>query len=120
VLVVSNFTQLFIGDLAFLAMLIGMNNSSGNHCPFFQMKGSEFNCPHTPQLLQTKQLLMLALEQCMLPAASTRKMTANCMGVNAKGLIDINQQHILIPVLHCPMALADKTLYSFKRHVNAR
>lgn len=29
VMTVSRFNELFIGDLAFLAMLIGMNNSSG-------------------------------------------------------------------------------------------
>jgi hypothetical protein len=31
-LIISQFNELFIGDLAFLAMSIGMNNSSGWHC----------------------------------------------------------------------------------------
>jgi hypothetical protein len=43
---VSSFNELFIADLAFLAMLIGMNNSSGSHCLMCLKKGSEFNCNH--------------------------------------------------------------------------
>jgi hypothetical protein len=43
--VVNNeFNKLFIGNLAFLAMLIGMNHSAGDHCLMCALKGSEFNC----------------------------------------------------------------------------
>ncbi|CAB9527704.1 unknown protein [Seminavis robusta] len=37
--VIGRFNELFIGDLAFLAMLIGMNGSSGAHCLLCQLKG---------------------------------------------------------------------------------
>jgi hypothetical protein len=37
----------FIGDLAFLAMLIGMNHSAGDHCLMCKLKGSKFNCTHS-------------------------------------------------------------------------
>jgi hypothetical protein len=46
--VVNNkFNDLFIGNLAFLAMLIGMNHSAGDHCLMSTLKGSEFNCSAT-------------------------------------------------------------------------
>ena len=53
--VISGFNELFIGDLAFLAMLIGMNHSSGSHCLMCMKKGSEFNCDHNINNLQTKE-----------------------------------------------------------------
>jgi hypothetical protein len=40
------------------------------------------------------------------------------MGVNSKGLLSIDPQHIIIPILHCPMGLVDKTLETFKHWVN--
>ena len=42
--VISFLKQLFIGDLAFLAMLVGMNHSAGAHCLLCTSKASEFNC----------------------------------------------------------------------------
>jgi hypothetical protein len=44
-LVVTTFNELFIGDLAFLAMLIGMNKSAGAHCLMCMCKAADFNCP---------------------------------------------------------------------------
>ena len=46
--VISSFNSLFIGDLAFLAMLIGMNSSSGSHCLLCMTSRKDFNrstCP---------------------------------------------------------------------------
>ena len=55
---------------------------------------------------------MLALSR------TNRKPPANIMGVNGKGLWDIDPQRIIIPILHCPMGLVDKILESFKNWVN--
>jgi hypothetical protein len=60
---VSSFNELFIGNLAFLAMLIGMNNSSGSHCLVCLKKGSEFNCNHKQCTKHTKETLEYSLEQ---------------------------------------------------------
>jgi uncharacterized protein YbbC (DUF1343 family) len=74
-LVVTTFNELFIGDLAFLVMLIGMDKSSGAHCLMCMFKGSEFNCPmHTELPVCTKEALDECLEQYMLLSSHpTRK-----------------------------------------------
>jgi hypothetical protein len=116
---VSCFNELFIGDLAFLAMLIGMNNSSGNHCLMCMLKGSEFNCPTNVVNHRTKASLVQCLEEYMvLCSSTTRKGPPNYKGVNGAGLLDIDPQRIIIPVLHCPMGLVDKILEAFKQWVN--
>jgi hypothetical protein len=61
--VINAFNELFIGDLAFLAMLIGMNHSLGSHCLMCLLKGSEFNCEHNHLTLQTKEKLVECLEE---------------------------------------------------------
>lgn len=43
-LVVNGFNDLCIGDLAFLAMLIGMSNSDGEYCLLCDKIASPFNC----------------------------------------------------------------------------
>ena len=47
-----------------------------------------------------------------------RRTPPNYQGVNGKGLVDIDPQRIIIPILHCPMGLVDKVLESFKNWVN--
>ena len=118
--VISKFNELFIGDLAFLAMLIGMTNSAGDHCLMCMLKGSEFNCSATDMTLRTKESIVECLEQYMLVTADAQKKNkpANYYGVNGAGLWDIDPQRILIPILHCPMGLVDKVLESFKQWVN--
>jgi hypothetical protein len=117
--IVTSFNELFIGDLAFLAMLIGMNNSSGSHCLMCMFKGSQFNCNHNSLTKQTKESLIECLEEYMLLAAHpTKKAPANVRGVNNSGLWDIDPQRIIIPILHCPMGLVDKILESLKNWVN--
>jgi hypothetical protein len=118
-LIVSAFNELFIGDLAFLAMLIGMNNSSGTHCLMCMFKRSQFNCNHNSITHRTKESLVECLEEYMLAASHpTKKAPANVRGVNGSGLWDIDPQRIIIPILHCPMGLVDKILESFKHWVN--
>jgi hypothetical protein len=122
-LVISTFNELFIGDLAFLAMLVGMNNSSGAHCLMCMMTRSELNCPLHHQLeLRTKEKLVECLEQFILLSNNNnnnrKQGPANYKGVNAAGLWDIDPQRILIPILHCPMGLVDKVLEAFKKWVH--
>jgi hypothetical protein len=66
--VITQFNELFIGDLAFLAMLIGMNHSSSSHCLMCMLKGSEFNCDHNINnlTLRTKEKLVECLEEYLL------------------------------------------------------
>ena len=116
---ISEFNELFIGDLAFLAMLIGMNHSSGSHCLLCKLKGSEFNCEHSLLALRTKETLVECLEEYMLLSSRpNRRAPPNVMGVNGPGLWDIDPQRIIIPILHCPMGLVDKVLESYKQWVN--
>jgi hypothetical protein len=118
-LIITSFNELFIGDLAFLAMLIGMNNSSGSHCLMCMFKGSQFNCNHNSLTKWTKESLMECLEEYMLLVAHpTKKAPPNVRGVNCAGLWDIDPQRIIIPILHCPMGLINKVLESFKIWVN--
>jgi hypothetical protein len=119
-LVISSFNELFIGDLAFLAMLIGMNHSSSAHCLMCMLKKSEFNCAHGDLVLRTKETMEHCLEQYLLLVANRNRRAAppNYMGVNAVGLWDIDPQRIIIPILHCPMGLVDKVLESFRNWMN--
>jgi hypothetical protein len=118
-LTITSFNKLFIGDLAFLAMLIGMNNSSGSHCLMCMRKGSDFNCNHNQLTKRTKESLVNSLEEYILKSNNpTRKGPPNVNGVNGPGLWNIDPQRIIIPILHCPMGLVDKILESFKAWVN--
>jgi hypothetical protein len=118
-IVITTFNELFIGDLAFLAMLIGMNNSSGDHCLLCMFKGRQFNCNHNSITKRTRESLVDCLEQYMLLAGHpTKEPPNNVNGVNSTGLWDIDPQRIIIPILHCPMGLVDKILESFKNWVN--
>jgi hypothetical protein len=82
-------------------------------------KGSQFNCNHNSITKRTKESLVECLEEYMLAASHpTKKPPANVRGVNGNGLLDIDPQRIIIPILHCPMDLVDKILESFKQWVN--
>jgi hypothetical protein len=117
--IITTFNELFIGDLAFLAMLIGMNNSSAAHCLLCMFKGSQFNCNHNSLMRRTKEKLEECLEEYILACSHpTKRSPANIMGVNSPGLWNIDPQRIIIPILHCPMGLVDKVLEAFLAWVN--
>ena len=62
--VASNFNDLYVGDLAFLAMAIGMKNSSGAHCAHCLLKASEFNVDmQLPNDARTKASLRTCLNE---------------------------------------------------------
>ena len=119
--VVSNFHDLYVGDLAFQAMLVGMNHSSGDHCLLCRYKAAEFNCePHHTReeaTIRSKE----SLSECLNEFNRLRlagKNVANFQGVNTVGLLDVDPQRLIVPILHCPMGLVDKVLQSFKAWVN--
>jgi len=111
--VVSNFHDMHVGDLAFLAMAIGMNNSAGAHCVHCFKGASQFNCELTPQDVRTKASLTTCLNEYHTNRL-TDKRARNHFGVNTVGLLDIDPQRIIVPMLHCPMGLVDKVLIHFK------
>jgi len=112
--VISNFNDLHVGDLAFLAMAIGMNNSAGAHCVHCIKKASDFNTAEIfPHEVRTKPSLTTSLNEFNRRRLTT-KTDRNWNGVNCVGLLDIDPQRIIIPTLHCPMGLVDKVLVSFK------
>jgi len=47
----------------------------------------------------------------------TNKSVKNHKGVDCFGLLDIDPQQIIVPILHCPMGLVDKVLETFKSWV---
>jgi len=111
--VISNFNDLRVGDLAFLSVAIGVNNSSGAHCMHCEKKAREFNSPVQQHDMRTKASLTESLNQ-HIAKSLTRKSVCNHLGVNALGLLDIDPQHTTVPMLHCPMGLADKVLEAFE------
>ena len=119
--VISTFHDLYVGDLAFQAMLIGMKNSSGDHCLLCRYKAAQFNCGAGETREATNIRNKASLTEC-LNEFNRQKLSgqnpANYQGVNSVGLLDIDPQRLIVPILHCPMGLVDKILESFKLWVN--
>ena len=112
--VISNFHDLHVGDLAFLCMTVGMNKSDGAHCVHCQLKAREFNVNQIrAEDIRTKESLTPCLNEYN-RQKQRRKDVRNYKGVNCLGLLDIDPQRIVIPILHCPMGLVDKVLMHFK------
>jgi len=116
--VITHFHDLCVGDLAFLAMAIGMNNSAGAHCVHCKRPAKSFDCQQIgPQDMRTKASLTESLNECN--RNRHRASVRNWHGVNHLGLLDIDPQRIIVPMLHCPKGLVDKVLESFKDWVIA-
>jgi len=112
--IITNFNDLYVGDLAFLAMAIGMNNSAGAHCIQCLRKAADFNCDQIhPQDVRTKASLTECLNEFNTQRLRIRSVR-NHKGVNSIGLLDIDPQRIIVPILHCSMGLVDKVLEVFK------
>ena len=111
--IISNFNDLHVGDLAFLAVAIGMNDSAGAHCVHCFLPASKFNCETIhPQDIQTKASLTTELNVCM--NQRWRKSVNNEHGVNCVGFLDIDPQRTMAPMPHCPMGLVDEALVNFE------
>jgi len=112
--VISNFNDLHVGDLAFLAMLIVISNSFGAHCISIDKKASDFNCDNIgPNDVRTKASLTTCLNRHN-TMKWTNRSVQNHKGVDAMGLLDIDPQRIVVPILHCPIRLVEKVLEVFK------
>jgi hypothetical protein len=109
-LVVSRFNELVVGDLAFLAMILGMNNSSGYRCVLCTKTGAKFNCDHNSLEPRTKALMEACLAKYMDLSRNETNPPPNYKGVNAEGLWDVDPRQLVVPILHCPMGLVDKLL----------
>ena len=68
--------------------------------------------------MRTKESIVECLEKYLVLSLRPKQTPPNFMGVNGRGLWDIDPQRIIIPILHCPMGLVDKVLESFKQWVN--
>lgn len=93
--VMSNFNDLHIGDLAFLAMVIGMNNSAGAHCVHCKKSKSQFNCNHMhPNNMRTKASLSECLNEFnrirFQRNGTKKKDCRNYLGVNSVVLLDVD------------------------------
>ena len=119
-LAVSAFHDYYVGDLAFLAMLLGMNNSERNYCLLCDTKGANFNCQEVATRARTVQSLLDCREQHEqnLATCQTKLKPANHHGVNTHPLLDVDPARVIVPILHCPMGLVDKILESFKAWAN--
>jgi len=120
--VTSQFHDLHVGDLAFLAMCLGVNNSAGQHCVACEKIARQFDCE---QMHENKFRAKASLAHClnehhrlrMRRNGMEKKSVRNHLGVNSLGLLDIEPNRIIVPILHCPMGLVDKVLETFKAWV---
>ena len=120
--VISHFHDLYVGDLAFLAMAIGMNHSAGSYCIACHRIARQFNCDTTLATdLRTRASLIHCLTEYnrlrLRRDGTEKKSVRNHLGVNTLGLLDIEPHRIIVPTLHCPMGLVDKVLVTFKEWV---
>jgi hypothetical protein len=110
--VVKSFQGFLIGDLAFLATVLGLNNSDGYHCVLCEQNGRSFNCSdeQVNNSLRTSESNHALLEAFL---SRRNKSDKNAKGVNLPALLGIEPDHVLVPILHCPMGIVDKVLESF-------
>jgi hypothetical protein len=123
-MIVTNFHDFYVGDLQFLANLLGMTNSERYHCLMCEMTADKFNLPNNNTVIDKKRTIY-SLQHCLrqfelsLANATNRKTKpANYKGVNQHPLLDVDPQRLVVPILHCPMGLVDKVLESFKGWIN--
>ena len=117
---VSKFVDYYVGDLAFLAMLLGMTNSERNYCLLCDTTAANFNCNCNEASKRTLQNLAEYRQQFNQnhAACTTKTKPANYHGVNSPLLLPCNPERIVVPILHCPMGLVDKILETFKAWAN--
>jgi len=122
-IVIHCFNDFYVGDLACLAMILGMCNSDRYYCIFCHAVAPQFN-KLTGNLEATRKRTQQSLMQCLhshqqeLASCTTKKKPANYRGVNSHPLLQFDPQRIIIPILHTPMGLVDKILESFNLWVN--
>ena len=106
--IVNNFYDFYIGDLAFLAMLLGMPNAETKHCILCELLFHGFNCGK--EITMSKLRTLEKLNKCLIEW-DIHKHKSNCNnihGVNSKRLLPLEPGQVIIAQLHCPMGLIDK------------
>jgi hypothetical protein len=110
--VVSQFHDLYIGDLAFFATTLGMPGASSGRCLSCNETSANFNVACKENAFSIDEILA-SLQMLKDKWASGLK-TKNIRGVSCEMLLPISDiSKILCPTLHCPMGLIDKFLESF-------
>jgi hypothetical protein len=110
--VISCFHDLYVGDLAFFAVILGMPGQSSGRCLSCNLTSINFisACDKDAFSIERIKECLQMLKQ---KQASGRK-TKNINGVTAEMLLPIScLSKVLVPTLHCPMGLIDKFLESF-------
>lgn len=107
---VSNFNDLYIGDLAYLTIIIGTNNSDSHYCLIRDSIAAEFNCPRDRMVPRAAGFLRIYLGEHKDKVASAKKegiktIPANYRVVNSNPLVEVDPKHIVVPIPHCPMGL---------------
>jgi hypothetical protein len=87
--------------------------------------GAQFNPgpDQAPPQARTKETLKKCLakfvERCQkCKDKNLKEKPTNEKGVNCSGLLDIDPERIIVPILHCRLGLIDKVLVAFNKYVN--
>jgi hypothetical protein len=113
--VMSKWNDLYVGDLAFLALCLGMVSSNSCHCIFCERNGRTFNCDcHAEEQRANDKILTCHLEFeadfQRHELRRTKQTINNVKGINSQFSLPINPIKIIVPILHVPMGLVDKVL----------
>jgi hypothetical protein len=108
--------ELHIGDIAFLATVLGMEGDREAHHCLLHAAGAkiEFCCTWEDCVSkQRNQLNMRASLLKCLHRSQTNKSLKNIDAVNNHQLLSTGANNVLVPILHCPMGLVSKVLEIF-------
>jgi hypothetical protein len=110
--VVSSFHDLYVGDLAFFALTLGMPGASSGRCLSCNLTSANFNSNCDKDAFSIE--LIEGCLQVLKEKRASGLRTKNIKGVTEAMLLPISSlSKILVPTLHCPMGLIDKFLESF-------
>ena len=110
--VISCFHDLYVGDLAFFAVILGMPGQSSGRCLSCNITSANFNsiCDRNAFSIEVIKGCLQRLKEKRAGGLKTK----NVNGVTADMLLPIScLSKVLVPTLHCPMGLIDKFLESF-------
>jgi hypothetical protein len=108
---ISQFFDFYIGDLAFLALILGLVNSDSYWCVLCSLNGRTFNCDE--EQVEEKLRTMENIRELLVQYIESGEKTPNILGVNSKPLLPVDPARLIVPILHCPMGLVDKLLEVF-------
>lgn len=112
---ISNFHDYDIGDLAFLAMLIGMNNSERVHCLLCNTNFNKDNesFAQIAPTIPTQQDFLTHFQNDLANSVGKKTKYANFNGVKAHSMMHVNPRRINTPILLCLTGLIDKVLDTY-------